>query len=68
MIYFVMEFIFEIHFLTVCRLNHKVNDRLITWDFRMRSSLSVFMWIFLRKESGRLMGLIKSDGCHGDGF
>jgi hypothetical protein len=57
-----------LYFLSVCRLHHKANDRLITWDFRMHSSLSVFMLIFLRKESGRLMGLIKSDGCHGDRF
>jgi len=52
----------------MCRLHHKANDRLITWDFRMHSCLSELILIFLRKESGRLMGLIKSDGCHGDGF
>ena len=34
----------------------------------MHSSLSEFILTFLRKENGRLMGLIKSDGCHGDGF
>jgi hypothetical protein len=53
--------------LSVCRLHHKVKDRFITWGFRMHSSLSEFILILLRKESGRLMGLIKSDGCHGDG-
>jgi hypothetical protein len=55
-------------FLSVCRLYHKANDRPITWNARMHSSLSEFILIFLRKESGRLMGLIKSDGCHGYGF
>ena len=67
-IYLITVFLFEVHFLSVCRLHHKTNDRLITWDFRTHSSLSEFILVFLRKESGRLMGLIKSDGCHGDGF
>ena len=68
LVLFITAFFYEIYFLFHVRLHHKANDMYRTWDFRIHSSFSEFILIFLRKESGRLMGLIKSDGCHGYGF
>jgi hypothetical protein len=48
------------------RLYHKVNDTITMRSFRKNSIPCGLILIVLHKASKRLIGLIDSDGCHGD--